>query len=343
MSEFKFYVSEKDKAILKALAKTIKKTVSPSLGLTLIQNNIALSLGYPSWNRLKDFNKCDVLFTDLPAILKVVIPNTIRSLNIHSNSNKCIDELLAAFSASSAWTQYGGEAPGTIINLCLIPLDKDNYEVISYTSELDLIHGLQTHQSTAHVFNPIVKIDKKLIQRRNRPYGTRRPILKYLELYSDIVFIESQTKICHFNYVPSSAINLSNEELHRVIVRSAFYSPSSYMYKLNLENDFFMVKVYKDSLDNEDNSLAGVIKDDLDSHIRLESHIHDADTYSLIEDTFTLAALSDSFEPRLTLEHSYFDFCRCIIATIYGCTHLPKNLRSVARSLSISGMAGHSN
>lgn len=335
MSTYNIFLSQKDKAFLKALAKTIKSERSPKSALTSIQNTIALSLGYNSWNALQEFNKCDVQFTDLAAILKIAISHTVKEFLNATDINDASNELYSLFFGSSVWTEYGDNNPGSAIHMCLLPLDQqDQYELVGFTSELDLVNKIESRSSTDLVMNPVISIDRELISRRERPYAARRPILKYLESIKGIVFLESNAKICHFDYISSSEVDITSDDITRTLMRCAFLSPSSYIYQFRIEKDLFVARLYREEVDSSSNSLAGAVKIDSENRALLKSRTHPIEGYSCVEDALIYAAFDDCFDIMPIQNHSYFDFCRYSIAKIFGLQSIASDLKEIADSLS---------
>ncbi|MCP1339404.1 hypothetical protein NJR55_07325 [Idiomarina sp. M1R2S28] len=331
MSIYNIFLSQKDKAFLKALAKTIKSECSPESELTSIQNTIASSLGYNSWNALQKFNQCDVQFTDLASILKIAISHTVTELFNATDVNDASNELYSLFFGSSVWTEYGDNTPGNTINMCLLPLDhQGQYELVGFTSELDLVKKIESRLSTSLVMNPVISIDRKLISRRERPYAARRPILKYFESVEGIVFIESDTKICHFDYISSSEINITSDDIKHALMRCAFLSPSSYIYQFRIEKDLFVARVYREEINSSRNSLAGAVKIDSENRDLLKSRTHPVEGYSCVEDALIYAAFDDNFHMTPNENHSYFDFCRYSIAKIFELQSFASDLVKVA-------------
>ena len=97
MSEYQYYLSVKDKTVLKSLAKHIKDFVAPSIKLTSIQNSLANGLSYPNWKELQSFNTHDALFTDISVLLRVAISSTIKSLNIAPAHNQVTINIFREF------------------------------------------------------------------------------------------------------------------------------------------------------------------------------------------------------------------------------------------------------
>lgn len=332
MSEYQYYLSVKDKTVLKSLAKHIKDFVAPSIKLTSIQNSLANGLSYPNWKELQSFNTHDALFTDISVLLRVAISSTIKSLNIAPAHDQVTIDIFKEFAQDPVWSRTGGDEPAKEINFCLIPLNaSDDYELIAFRSELELLIRLEKENLSELILNPVIKIEKRHIKHRQRPYKPRRPILKFLETYTDIIFIESQSKVCFFNYIPDTAANISNQEFERAITRSIFYKPSSYKFRLSIENDLFLVQMYKASLDEEPIT-SGAIKISDSNKSVLESRVYPSERYSCVEDAFLLYSLDDDFNPIPKTTNSYFDFCRLTIAKICGCTLIPKDLLELTTS-----------
>lgn len=335
MSEYNIFVGNKDVLLLKALAKTIKTTVGSSIELTAIQNLIATSIGYSSWNALKNFNKSDVLFTDISAILKIAIPSTIKLMNISCNNPQdAVQEVYANLYKSQSWSQLWREEKSKTVGLCLVPtIEREYYQLIGFTSELDLIGRLDKLNLFEHVFDPVVKVDTRAIRYRKQSYESCRPILKYLQLYKGVVFIELNSKICNFEFISDSDIDISEEYLHHAITRSAFHSPSSFNYRFVVKDDLFTVLVYKDNEFEEGGSIAGAIRITEENHNQLESYIHSDESYSLVEDTLTSAAIGHRFDFSPILTNSYFDYCRFMLTKLHGCELIANDLKDVVASI----------
>lgn len=332
MSKYQYYLSVKDKAFLKSLAKHIKDSLAPSVKLTSIQNSLANGLGYPDWGEMEKFNAHNALFTDLSVLLRVAITSPLKSLDIAPPIDQLTANVFKEFAQDPVWSKLGGDEPPKEFNFCLLPLNEsDDYELIAFRSELELLERLEKEKLSPLILNPVIKIDKRLIKCRERPYTPRRPILKFLESHSDIIFIESDSKVCYFNYIPDTAVNISNPEFERAITRGIFYSPSSYMFRLFIENDLFLVRMYKESLDEEPIT-SGAIKISESNKSVLESRVHPTESYSCVEDAFTLYALDEHFSPIPKTSNSYFDFCRLTIAKMCGCTLIPRDLQELTTS-----------
>lgn len=334
MSTYKIFLSHKDKGFLKALAKTIKSECSPASTLTSIQNTIASSLGYNSWNALREFNQCDVQFTDLAAILKIAISHTVTELLNATDVTNASNEVYNLFFGSSVWTKYGDNTPGSRVHMCLLPLNhQEQYELVGYTSELDLVKKIESRSSTGLVMNPVISIDKKRISHRERPYVARRPILKFLESVKGIVFLESDTKICHFDYISSSEVDITSDDITRVLMSCAFLSSSSYIYQFRIEKDLFVARVYREEVDSSLNSLAGAVKVVKENRELLKSRTHPVEGYSCVEDALIYAAFDDNFHVTPPENHSYFDFCRYSIAKIFKLQSIASDLVEMADTL----------
>lgn len=332
MSKYQYYLSVKDKAYLKSLAKHIKDSLAPSVKLTSLQNSIANGLGYPDWGELEKFNAHNALFTDLSVLLRRAITSPLKSLDIAPPFDQLTANVFKEFAQGPVWSKLGGDEPPKEFNFCLLPLNEsDDYELIAFRSELELLERLEKEKLSPLILNPVIKIDKRLVKCRERPYTPRRPILKFIESYTDIIFIESQSKVCHFNYIPDRSVDISDQEFERAVTRSIFYSPSSYMFRLSVENDLFLVRIYKESIDEEP-VISGAIRISESNKTVLESRVHPSESYSCVEDAFLLYSLDDHFNPIPKITNSYFSFCRLTIAKMCGCTLIPKDLQELTTS-----------
>lgn len=334
MCKFSIFLSYSDIILLQELARHTEKILNQNtknikFNLHEIYSELAHALNYPSWEVLREFNIKDVLFSDIFGVIVSYFPSFIKGLLISKlgpevrddlSEKTCKRVLQGFFPRSDEWLKsWKDDIQGVAsfpIRFCLMPLNvPDHYEVIGFKTELELLTRLEHRKALDLVFGPVVHVNKNAISKRERPYVPARPILKYIEHYAkDAIFVEEENfLVCHFNYIDWNALQLSDSQLHRVIMRSAFFCRASYDFRYSLKENTLFLDFYE-----EDNSLV-IGKKNLTEFELEEIQMHIDDRVALVEFFFMRQALLFN-EFEVDLSNPYLHFCKVQIARSDGFT-----------------------